>query len=82
MAFDPLSWMVSFSLGRVAGRILQPSKDKQLAKKLQRTLEDWAKKNDPPVRAATLETIFSPVGWHAQAKRRHESREINITTDG
>ena len=60
MAFDPISWMVSFSLGRVAGRVLQPSKDSHLAKKLRHTLEDWAEKNHPPLRPGTLETIFSP----------------------
>ncbi len=59
MAFDPISWMVSYSLGRIAGRILQPSKNRQLANQLRQTLEDWAKNNHPPVQAGTLDTIFS-----------------------
>lgn len=59
MPFDLLSWIASFSLGRAAGRMLKPSRDKQLAKNLRRTIKEWAENNNPQVPAGTLETFFS-----------------------
>lgn len=59
MSSDPISWMVSFSLGQIADRLLHPSTDRKLAKKLLRTVRDWAKNSHPPVHAGALDTIFS-----------------------
>ena len=71
--------MVSFPLGRVADRILQPSEDRQLAKKLRQIVEVWAKKNQPPVHAGALDTIFSPDVDESDLERFAARRRLSET---
>ena len=58
MAFEPISWMVSYSLKRVADRILQTSECKKITKKLRKVVQEWAENNNPPIPHGTLDTIF------------------------
>ena len=79
MPFDPISWMLTFALGRGASSVLERLKGTQLPKNLRRTVQDWAKSNQPPVKATVLETIFSPEVDETHPERSAARRRLSQT---
>ena len=59
MAFDPISWMFTFSLGQAALRVIRSAKSKELARKLRQAIKEWGNSRQPPIDGHILESIFS-----------------------